>query len=221
MKPSIKALVLLSGGQDSATCLAEACNDYPSQVAAVIVNYGQRHQIEIEFAKQLCSIANIPFKEISLNWISEITKNALTDNTKKIEQSTGQLPTTFVPGRNLLFLVTAAVYAYDENINLIYTGVCQTDYSGYPDCREEFIKSTEKTLQLAMERPIKIKTPLMHLTKSETVLKMKELGKLEWYKWTHTCYEGSRPACGVCPACQLRLKGFQEAGIKDLIAYKI
>jgi len=125
-----------------------------------------------------------------------------------------------VPGRNLVFLSVAAIYAKQLKIKDIITGVCQTDYSGYPDCRDNFIKSLNQTLNLAMEEDFKIHTPLMWLTKSETVNFMQELQQLELLKHSHTCYKGERPACGKCPACKLRLKGFKEAKIKDPLKYR-
>ena len=124
-----------------------------------------------------------------------------------------------MPGRNALFLNIAAIDAYQQEASVIYTGVCQTDYSGYPDCRAAFIQSMQESLSLAMDYRFEIVTPLMHLTKAETVLKMAELDKLSWLAHSHTCYEGQRPACGKCPACRLRLKGFAEAGIADPLEY--
>lgn len=217
---SIKAIVLFSGGQDSTTCLAQACADFPNQVLALGFNYGQRHKIELEQAQKIANLADIPFKIIDATFISSLAPNALIDKNIIITQNAGELPSTFVPGRNLFFLSIASVIARQVEASYLYTGVCQTDFSGYPDCRDEFIKSAEKTINLAMETNLEIRTPLMWLTKAETILKMKELGKLDWYKETHTCYEGLRPACGTCPACLLRLKGFHEAGINDLLEYK-
>lgn len=214
-----KALVLFSGGQDSTTCLAQALHDFPGQVEAVAINYGQRHQIELEQAQIIAKLAQVPFQIIDFPLLSQVTKNSLTHHIP-IEHKEGQLPSTFVPGRNLLFLNIAAIVAYEKNIQNIYTGVCQTDYSGYPDCRDIFIKSATQTLNLAMETQVEIYTPLMFLTKAETILLMKKLGKIDWYQHTHTCYNGERPACGTCPACILRLKGFKEADIKDPLPYK-
>ena len=214
----MKALVLFSGGQDSTTCLAQACHDYPNEVTALGFNYGQRHTIELEQAKKITALANVPFEVIDLSYIANLTPNALTHDIP-IETQTKALPNTFVPGRNIFFLSTAAVIAKEKNISIIYTGVCETDYSGYPDCRQEFISSLEQTLSLGLDISISIKTPLMKLSKAETVLLMQSLGKLDWYKESHTCYEGLRPACRKCPACQLRLKGFNDANIPDPIAY--
>jgi 7-cyano-7-deazaguanine synthase len=212
-----KTLVLLSGGQDSATCLAIALeeNEY---VEAIAFEYGQRHIVELKCAKKLAELAQIKLKIINTDFFKDITSSALIGENEKIKN--GNLPNTFVPGRNHIFLSLAAVYAYEQKISKIYTGVCQTDFSGYPDCRETFIVSLEKTLSLAMDYSFELNTPLMHLTKAGTVKKMQKLGKLDWYSDTHTCYEGKRPACGKCPACKLRLKGFREAKVKDFLEYE-
>lgn len=210
-----KALVLLSGGQDSATCLAVALKAFPGQVEAIGFDYGQRHRIELDQAAMLAEKAQVPFTIMPLAFIPYLTSNALTDPAVPIETHSGQLPSTFVPGRNLFFLSTAAVVARQKGIHVLYTGVCETDYSGYPDCREEFIISTARTISLAMDFPLTIETPLMHLSKAETVLLMEKLGKLDWYRHTHTCYKGEHPPCDGCPACILRKKGFSEAGIND------
>ena len=136
-----------------------------------------------------------------------------------ITESSDGLPNTFVPGRNALFLTMAASFAYQKQIRTIYTGVCETDYSGYPDCRAPFIDAIAKAIGLAMDTSFDIRTPLMTKTKADTVKWMQSLGRLDWYADTHTCYEGHRPACGKCPACTLRLRGFSEAGLSDPIAY--
>lgn len=242
-----KALILLSGGQDSTTCLVWAKKKY-DKIYAITFDYGQRHKIELKSAKTIASITNTPLKIQKINLFKEFSKNALTHNIKitagknihnakennaydtkergnysiipnsKNKKST--LPSTFVPGRNLIFLSIAAIYAKQLNITDIITGVCETDYSGYPDCRKEFIKSLQKTLCLAINHPFKILTPLMNRTKAETVKLMKRLNKIELLKYTHTCYNGGRIACGTCPACKLRLRGFKQAKIKDPIEYK-
>ncbi|MFA5878765.1 MAG: 7-cyano-7-deazaguanine synthase QueC [Candidatus Margulisiibacteriota bacterium] len=210
-----KALVLLSGGQDSTTCLAIALKAFPNQVEAIGFNYGQRHLAELKAAEKIARIAQIPFKVLDLSLLGQITHNALTSKEIKIEQNQGQLPSTFVDGRNMVFLLFAAIYAKNKNIKNIYIGACQTDYSGYPDCRDEFIKSANQTLNLAMDYEFKIITPLMWLTKAEEIKLMQLLGNLAWYQHTLTCYEGINPPCGICPACKLRAKGFQEANISD------
>jgi len=218
---SSKALVLFSGGQDSVTCLAQALTDFPGAVETVAFDYGQRHFIELDQARKVAALAGVPFRVIDLTFISQLSQNALTDSSIKIETKEGELPSTFVPGRNLFFISVGAVIAQQKNIKVVYTGVCQTDFSGYPDCRDNFIKSCEQTVNLAMDTALEIRTPLMWLTKAQTVTKMEALGHLDWYQESHTCYEGHRPACGVCPACILRLKGFAEAGVSDPLAYQV
>ncbi len=216
----MEAIVLVSGGQDSATCLAQACQTHGNAITAIAFDYNQRHRIELDQAKELAHAAKVPLEVIPLPFISELSQNALTSTTIPIEHIPGQLPSTFVDGRNLFFLSVAAVRAKQLGASIIYTGVCQTDYSGYPDCRDDFITSLQQTITLGLGYGIDIRTPLMFLTKAETVQLMQSLNRLEWYEYTHTCYEGKRPACGKCPSCKLRLKGFQEAGIPDPIAYE-
>lgn len=209
------ALILLSGGQDSTTCLAWAKKKF-KKVHAITFEYGQIHKIEIEATKKIAKTTKTPLKIIKLNLFKDLTKSALLNTKIKMtELKKNKLPSTFVPGRNLIFLSIAAIYAYQLGIENLVTGVCQTDFSGYPDCRNNFIKSAEKTLGFAMEKKFKIHTPLMWLTKSDTVELIKKLGQLELLKYSHTCYKGLRPPCGKCPACKLRAKGFKEAKIKD------
>jgi 7-cyano-7-deazaguanine synthase len=219
MKKIVKALVLLSGGQDSATCLAVALKNYPGQVAAIAFDYGQRHRVELDMAKKLAKKRCVDLKLINISAISQLSTNALTSESVDIEFKPGELPSTFVPGRNLIFISYAAIYARSLGVQDIYTGVCQADFSGYPDCRDSFIKSLNQTLNLAMDYSFNIITPLMNISKADSVRLMKDIGCLGWYKHTHTCYEGQRPACGRCPSCLLRLKGFNEAGLLDPIAY--
>ena len=215
------ALVVFSGGQDSTTCLAWALKNH-DQVRAITFDYGQRHRCELQAAAKICALTNTPQEIIVTDLFSKLTENALTNHKKTITAGSEKaLPSTFVPGRNLIFLTLAAIHAHQLGITEIITGVCQTDYSGYPDCREGFIKSAEQTLTLALDRPIKIHTPLMRLTKAETVKMMIELDQIDLLKHSHTCYEGKRPACGHCPACKLRLKGFHEAGITDPLQYEL
>jgi len=142
--------------------------------------------------------------------------NALTDSDIAVEKSSGNdLPNSFVPGRNLIFLTFAAAFAWQRGISDLVAGVAQTDYSGYPDCRRDTIDALEQSLNLGMERTFTIHTPLMNLSKKETVELARDLGALDAMGFTHTCYNGQRPPCGTCPACQLRAKGFLEAGIAD------
>jgi 7-cyano-7-deazaguanine synthase len=214
-----KALILFSGGQDSTTCLAWALENF-DHVEAVVFDYGQRHQVELEAAAKIAATTNVPLKTVKLDIFSQLTDNALTNHDKELTPGNEEeLPSSFVPGRNLIFLSTAAIHAQQQGITNLITGVCQTDYSGYPDCRDDFVKSLETTINLAMESKIRIHTPLMFLTKAETVKMMMDLGKIGLLADSHTCYEGQRPACGKCPSCKLRLKGFEEAGVEDPVGY--
>ena len=213
-----RALVLFSGGQDSTACLAWALNNF-DEVIAFTFDYDQRHKIELIQALKICKMLDVEQEAMKIDIFSQLSENSLTHDLEITPGTNSKLPSTFVPGRNLVFLSLAAAKAYQLGIKDIVIGVCQTDYSGYPDCRENFIKSMEKTISLSMDTEFRIHTPLMFLSKGETVLMMNDLGKLDWLKETHTCYEGKRPACGKCPACLLRLKGFEEAGIQDPLAY--
>lgn len=213
------AIVIFSGGQDSTTCLVWAKKKF-AKVTALTFDYGQKHRIELLSAKKIAKITKTPLIVHKLKLFEQFKNNALINHDQKITQPDKQkLPNTFVPGRNHFFISIAALYAYDLKIKNIITGVCQTDYSGYPDCRKNFIKSLEKTLNLAMESDLKIHTPLMHLTKAQSIKLMQKLDALDLLQYSHTCYHGLSPACGKCPSCKLRLKGFKEAGIKDPINY--
>ena len=164
-----KALVIFSGGQDSTTCLIQAIAEYGVEnVETVTFQYGQRHAIELEKARWITKDLGVKQTLIDTSVIKSITHNALMDANADIEQKDGELPNTFVDGRNALFLLYAAIYAKGQGINDIITGVCETDFSGYPDCRDVFIKSMNVTLNLAMDYPFNLKTPLMYLTKAQT-----------------------------------------------------
>ncbi|MCX6733785.1 MAG: 7-cyano-7-deazaguanine synthase QueC [Candidatus Peregrinibacteria bacterium] len=208
-----KALVLHSGGQDSTTCLAWAMKKF-DEIETVSFDYGQRHKVELQAAKRIAKKLKLKHTVLKTDIFSQLGKNALTHNIKITKGKNG-LPTTFVPGRNIFFLTVAAAYAYSHGITDIVTGVCQTDYSGYPDCRDATIRSLEKTLTLGMDYKLKIHTPLMFLTKAQTVEMIDKLGYFDLLADTHTCYEGSRPPCGKCPSCKLRAKGFKEAKKHD------
>ncbi|MGA0242659.1 MAG: 7-cyano-7-deazaguanine synthase QueC [Candidatus Marinamargulisbacteria bacterium] len=214
----MQAIVLLSGGQDSATCLAIAA-DQADTVHCICFDYGQRHRIEMECSQALATLAGASFQVVDVTFLGALTSSAMIHSEVPITDLDNGWPSTFVPGRNALFLTIAGTIAYERGAGVIYTGVCQTDYSGYPDCREAFIQSQEQTLQLALDAHILIKAPLMHLTKAQTVLAMQQYGHLAWYRHTHTCYNGQRPACGTCPSCVLRKKGFLDAGILDPLDY--
>ena len=212
-------LVVLSGGQDSTTCLYWAIDKFGSDaVETVTFDYGQRHRIELECAEKIASKAGVRNALLPIDTFGALGGSALTDErvTIVVESEVNRnLPSTFVPGRNLIFLTFAAAFAYQRGIKHLVTGVAQTDYSGYPDCREETIKALQETISLGMGAEFEIHTPLMHLSKKKTVLLAKEVGGLAAMADTHTCYEGLHPPCGTCPACELRAKGFDEAGIAD------
>lgn len=214
-----KALVVLSGGQDSTTCLYWAIDRFGADaVASVTFDYGQRHRVELECATAVADFAGIGNTCLPIDTFAALGGDALTDTDIELENGTDAqtgLPNTFVPGRNLIFLTYAAAYAYQRKIGHLVTGVAQTDYSGYPDCREATISSLQQSLRLGMESDVTIHTPLMHLSKKETVLLARDLGALPAMELTHTCYNGERPPCGTCAACELRAKGFAEAGIDD------
>ena len=216
---SDKALVVLSGGQDSTTCLYWAIDRFGLQaVDTITFDYGQRHCIELECAQQIAEFAGVGNIILPIDTFAALGGDALTDPDIDVEQSTDAesgLPNTFVPGRNVVFLTFAAAYAWQRDIGHLVTGVAQTDYSGYPDCREGTITALQHTLRLGMESDVTIHTPLMHLSKKETVELARDLDALPAMARTHTCYNGQRPPCGECPACELRAKGFAEAGIED------
>lgn len=211
------ALVVLSGGQDSTTCLWWAMNRFGAEnVECLTFDYGQRHRVELDCAAQVADHAGVPATVLPIDTFSAMGGNALTDAGIDVgAASATHLPATFVPGRNLIFLTYAAAWAWPRHIDNIVTGVAQTDYSGYPDCRRETIDALEKALALGMEREVTIHTPLMDLSKRDTVFLARDLGALEAMALTHTCYEGKRPPCQVCQACELRARGFAEAGIED------
>ncbi|OOF38104.1 7-cyano-7-deazaguanine synthase QueC [Rodentibacter mrazii] len=207
-----KAVVIFSGGQDSTTCLFQAIADYGKEnVETITFQYGQRHAIELEKAQWITQDLGIKQTLVDTSVIKAITHNALIDQQTKIEQKNNELPNTFVDGRNALFLLYAAIYAKGQGIQDIITGVCETDFSGYPDCRDVFVKSMNVTLNLAMDYQFNIKTPLMYLTKAQTWQLADELGALDYVRdHTHTCYEGVEGGCGKCPSCELRENGLAE-----------
>jgi 7-cyano-7-deazaguanine synthase len=207
------ALVLFSGGQDSTTCLFWALKHF-TRVETVCFRYGQRHEPEIEAARTIAAIAGVPFRMIDASLIAGLSRNSLTDASVEMDrEQTGEAPpNTFVPGRNLLFISMAAIVARERNIANIITGVSQADYSGYPDCRDSFIRSLRETLNLAMDEQFVIHTPLMWLDKASVWQLAGELGVFELVKnRTVTCYNGiSGNGCGECPSCKLRRCGLEQ-----------
>lgn len=203
-----KALVVFSGGQDSTTCLFYAIAKF-KEVELVTFQYGQRHDTEIEVAKQIAQEQGLKHHILDMSLLSQLTPNALTQHDLQIEDTDDGVPNTFVPARNLLFLSFAGALAYQIKARHIITGVCETDFSGYPDCRDDFVKSMNVTLNLSMDKNFVIHTPLMWLDKKETWALSDELGVLDYVRYnTLTCYNGIiADGCGECPACQLRARG--------------
>lgn len=213
------AIVVLSGGQDSTTCLYWAINKFGKNVVSTLTfDYGQRHRIELDCAATVAARAGVQNTLLPIDTFGVIGGTALTEQGIAVKQDLDartNLPNTFVPGRNLIFLTFAAAFAYKIGSEHLVTGVAQTDYSGYPDCREDTIVALQAAIRLGMENEIQIHTPLMHMSKKETVELARDLGALDAMAETHTCYEGQQPPCMECPACILRAKGFKEAGIPD------
>lgn len=207
------ALVVFSGGQDSTTCLYWAIKRF-KKVYALSFIYGQKHVKEVELARAIAQKAGVAFEAMDVSFLGSLGRNSLTDTTLVMDQEkpANSFPNTFVPGRNLFFLSIAAVYAREKGINHIVTGVSQTDFSGYPDCRDAFVKSLNVTLNLAMDEQFVLHTPLMWIDKTETWALADELGVLELIRQeTLTCYNGVQgDGCGECPACKLRREGLES-----------
>ncbi len=210
MNPISKALVVFSGGQDSTTCLFWALKVF-DQVEAVCYDYGQRHRIELEAARAIAEEAHLPFTLLQMDLLKQITHNSLTNAEMDVDEDKpdNSPPNTLVEGRNMLFLTFAAILAKGKDIPNLVTGVGQADYSGYPDCRDEFIRSLNQTLNLSMDYQFTIHTPLMWKTKQDIWALSVELGVFDLVRTqTVTCYNGIIGAgCGHCPACQLRKNG--------------
>ncbi len=222
----MKAVVLLSGGLDSTTTLAIAIND-GYDVYPITFRYGQRHNREIESAKRICEYYNLKLKIVDIN-LREIGGSALTDNidvpkNRSLEEISREIPVTYVPARNTIFLSIALGYAEVIDADRIYIGVNALDYSGYPDCRPEYIDEFNRLSKLATKKgvegkQIEIVAPLIHMTKGEIIKKGMELNVP--YELTWSCYEGGEKPCGKCDSCLLRLKGFMEAGERDPLEYE-
>jgi 7-cyano-7-deazaguanine synthase len=209
-----KAVVVFSGGQDSTTCLLYAVQQY-DEVHAITFDYGQRHVQEIEVARQIAADLNLAaHKVLDVGLLNELAVSALTRDAIPVSNDLQEngLPNTFVPGRNILFLTLAAIYAYQVGADTVITGVCETDFSGYPDCRDEFVKALNHAVKLGMERDVKFETPLMWLNKAETWALADKIGRLDYVRQkTLTCYNGViGDGCGECPACKLRAKGLHD-----------
>ena len=223
-----RALVLFSGGQDSATALAWALDRY-AQVETIGFDYGQRHRVELECRQGFLQKLRAAFPGwatrlgpdhlLDLGLLGQISDTALTDN-KAIEFAQSGLPNTFVPGRNLLFFTFAAAVAYRRGLSVLVGGMCETDYSGYPDCRDDTLKSLQVTLGLGLDQRVVIETPLMWIDKAQTWRLAHQLGGETLVTLvredTHSCYLGDRSVhhkwgygCGHCPACELRARGHE------------
>jgi 7-cyano-7-deazaguanine synthase len=221
------ALVLFSGGQDSTTCLAYALARY-QRVETIAFDYRQRHSVELQARLEVLAQLRQQFPQwatklgqdhvLDLAVLGEVSETSLTRDTAFKMEASG-LPNTFVPGRNLLFLTLAAAVAYRRDLQVMVTGVCETDFSGYPDCRDDTIKAMQLALSLGMDKRFLIETPLMWIDKAATWRLAFELGQQNLVdliiEHTHTCYLGDRThrhawgyGCGSCPACELRAKGY-------------
>jgi 7-cyano-7-deazaguanine synthase len=223
------ALVLFSGGQDSTTCLGWALERY-ERVETIGFDYGQRHRIEMDCRHTLLERIRADFPDwakrlgddvvVPVEAIGALSATALTREVE-MEMGADGLPNTFVPGRNLIFLSFAAAYAYRRGLKHIVTGVCETDYSGYPDCRDDTIKAMQVALNLGLARRFVLETPLMWIDKAQTFALARELGGQAFLDLvlaeSHSCYAGDRSklhdwgrGCGTCPACQLRADGWRR-----------
>ena len=227
MSAHTQALVLFSGGQDSTTCLAWALERY-KRVETVGFDYGQRHRVELDCRLTILQKIRKDFPRwagrlgddhlLNLGLLGQISDTALTDD-KAIAFEKSGLPNTFVPGRNLIFFTFAAALAYRRSISVLVGGMCETDYSGYPDCRDDTLKALQVTLGLGMDQRFVIETPLMWIDKAQTWALAQKLGGPELVELirhdTHSCYLGDHSTehdwgygCGTCPACQLRANGY-------------
>lgn len=213
METREKAVVVFSGGQDSTTCLFWALKHF-KEVIALCFRYGQKHIHEVDMARAIARRAGVEFFEMDVPLIGALGRNSLTDESLEMDSQkpAESYPNTFVPGRNLFFLSIAAVFARERGIFDLVTGVSQTDFSGYPDCRDSFIRSLNVTLNLAMDESFVIHTPLMWRDKAQTWALADELGVFEIVRTqTLTCYNGiPGDGCGACPACTLRKRGLDQ-----------
>lgn len=223
MKPKAiidkKALVVFSGGQDSTACLGWAMRMF-AKVVAVTFHYGQKHAVEVAVAREICQLLKVPQYVVDLGFLPVLSESALTSggDVNQRHALRPDLPASFVPNRNAIFLTLAHSLAQKVGASTVVTGVCQTDYSGYPDCRQAFIEALEVTLNMASEADITIATPLMWMDKAATWQLAEDMGVLDIVvDHSHTCYNGDRShlfawghGCGECPACVLRAKGWDE-----------
>lgn len=224
----MKAVVILSGGQDSSTCALWAKEFFEGVggVCCVSFDYGQRHRLELEAAKQVSEILGLPHTILSCSFVS-VDSSPLTNPEAELETYSdydsmdkiigSRVEKTYVPHRNLTFLVHAASYAHSVGANALVVGVCEADNANYPDCRAEFVESAQRTLQLSLGDPsFRIEAPLLALSKSQSIaMALKYSQGEEVLSFSHTCYAGEYPPCGKCHSCVLRAEGFRQAGIQD------
>lgn len=215
MNKRTKAVVVFSGGQDSTTCLIHALPLY-DEIHCITFDYGQRHRKEVEVAQQLCKALGVTTHKImDVTLLNELAISSLTRDHIPVPPANnrqGGLPCTFVPGRNILFLTLASIYAYQVGAQTLITGVCETDYSGYPDCRDAFVKALNSAIESGMDYRLQIETPLMWLNKAQTWALADYYHRLEFInQHTLTCYNGiTGEGCGDCDACDLRSKGLRH-----------
>lgn len=221
-----KSVVIFSGGQDSVTCLAWAIEKF-DQVEAISFNYGQKHSIELQQAEKVCKLLDVKQTVVNISFLNTIVESALVSNGDVNVLNKKGLPSSFVPNRNQLFITLAHAYAQKIGATNLVSGNSQTDYSGYFDCREAFIKALEWTTNMGSGENIVIHTPLMYLSKAQTFKLAEELGAINIVvELSHTCYNGDREhmndwgaGCGTCPACVLRKKGWEEyVKMKETVA---
>ncbi len=206
--------MLFSGGQDSTTALCWALERFDA-VSAISFDIGQRHAVELECAKSIAQKLGVSHQVIDAKAAFAGIKDCTLLLGRNEAKAAKDLPATFVPGRNLLFLTIASIVAFPLGIRDLVIGVSEVDYSGYPDCREPFLQATEQSISLAMDERFSIHAPFLHMTKADEIRLMQQLGKLDLLADSHTCYRGSRPPCNECDACRLRAEAFAEVGIED------
>lgn len=215
-----EAIVCVSGGQDSLTVLIHAMKRH-EKVDAVCFYYGQKHRVELDCARSFCRDRGVSLTQLDLPFLNEVSSGLTSEEDVDFgtaHERLTHLPVSFVPARNALMLTMAHAVACERGAGFVYGGMCQTDYSGYPDCRQVFISSLEQALNVGYDANVEFVMPLMYLNKAETFAMAEELGCLdEIIEQSHTCYQGERKirhgwgyGCGVCPACELRKKGFRE-----------
>jgi 7-cyano-7-deazaguanine synthase len=218
MQHTDSAVVLFSGGQDSTTCLYWA-RDRIHTIHPIFIDYGQRHlNIEIQSAGKITRDLDMPLYVYNIDVFAQMGDSALVSREVDVNAPhprDSKLPASFVPGRNLFFILIAAAHAYKHDISTIIIGANHVDYSGYPDCRPDTISALEKAINFGMGGEFQIVAPVINLSKTEIVALAASLNCIGAMEFTHTCYEGKFPPCGACPSCKIRAEGFAKVGIED------